>query len=562
MWQLSFQPPAERSPFPLAGSRVRIGRELGCDLLLDDASVSRHHAELVREGDGWTIRDLHSTNGVLVNGEPVDTARLRPGDRLRLGVFRLVFEKIRDEPVSAPSVQATFIRKVRDFSTDWGVVDPEALPEPAAEGQTILGEAPGTGRALKEKRQRLDQAYGNRVFGYLIRLAGHLLKATSVDQVLEQVLDLVFEALPGTRGFVLLKDDAGDLVCEILREEDRIEHRPEEAPPISQTILRAVMEERMALVTDDAQSDERLSTGQSILLHKIRSVMCAPLWSGDDVLGVIQIDTAFRTGAFTEPDLELLTAVANYAAVAVERIRYAEKVEAEIQARSRLARYHSPGVIEAVLAREGDLGDDARGLETGIVTVLFADLAGFTAFSESTDPEDTAELLNAYFDRAVEVIFDAGGTLDKFIGDCVMAFFGAPVATEDHARRGVEAGLGILREIRELNAQRRRRRLPILDVRVAINSGPVMVGDVGSERRVDYTVLGNTVNVAARLESAVAKPGQVVIGPETRRLLGPEVPVEDLGSFRLKGLESEIRAYRVLAADEPPGTSSSESTQP
>lgn len=546
MWQLSFQSPSERPPYPLVGSRIRIGRELGCDLLLDDTSVSRHHAEIVRENGGWTIRDLHSTNGVQVNGQAVDTAHLRPGDRLRLGVFQLVFEQAQEDSGETPSVQATFIRRVQDFSADWGVVEPDAreMAEDSP-GRTLQGGTPGTGQVLEEKRQRLDQAYGNRVFGYLIRLAGQLLKATSVEQVLEQVLDLVFEALSGNRGFVLLQNDDGELVCELMREGDRVVHRPEEAPPVSRTILQAVMDERMALVTDDAQADERLSTGQSILLHRIRSVMCAPLWSGDDVLGVIQIDTAFRTGAFTEQDLELLTAVANYAAVAVERVRYAEKMEAEIQARSRLARYHSPAVIEAVLAREEDLGQGSRGLETGAVTVLFADLVDFTAFAEMAAPEEVVELLNAYFDRAVEVIFTSGGTLDKFIGDCVMAFFGAPVAVEDHARRGVEAAVGILREIQALNDERRLEGRPTLDVRIAVNSGPVMVGDVGSERRVDYTVLGNTVNVAARLESAVAEPGKVVIGAETRRLLGDDVPVEDLGSIRLKGLETEIRAYRI-----------------
>lgn len=553
MWQLSFQEPKGRTPFPLAGSRIRIGRELGCDLLLDDGSVSRHHAELKRSGAGWTIRDLHSTNGVLVNGQNVEAASLQPGDRIQLGVFRLRVEELPRETVSAPPVQATFIRRVRDFTADWGFGGGrDDSPTADAARHTVQGELPGTGQELHEKRQRLDQAYGNRVFGYLIRLAGQLLKAPTVEQVLERVMDLVFEALPGNRGFVLLTDDEGRLVCELMRENDRVIHRPEQTPPISQTILQAVMAERMALVTDDAQSDDRLSTGQSILLHRIRSVMCAPLWSGDDVLGVIQIDTAFRTGAFTEPDLELLTAVANYAAVAVERVRYAEKVEAEIQARSRLARYHSPAVIEAVLAREEDLGDDARGLETGAVTVLFADLVGFTAFSETADPEDVVELLNAYFDRAVDVIFAEGGTLDKFIGDCVMAFFGAPVAVDDHASRGVRAGMGILRETQALNAERRRRNLPTLDVRVAVNSGPVMVGDVGSERRVDYTVLGNTVNVAARLESGVAKPGQVVIGPETRSLVDEDVPLEDLGTFRLKGLESEIRAYRVLTETDVP----------
>ena len=533
MLQLVVSQPAERPPFPLAGGRVVIGRELGSDLLLDDSSVSRHHAEIVREGDVWTIRDLGSTNGVYVNDALVAQARLAAGDRLRLGVFELsVLEVAAAEPV-AP-VHATILRRVEDFSADWGMTGAEeTLTAPAA------GDAPpGPARRL------LDPAYGNRVFGYLIRLAKLLLKATSVDEVLEQAMAIAFEALPAQRGFALLRRDDGELACELARFDERVLLRPSIEPPVSKTILQVVMDERVALVTDDALSDDRLASGHSILLHQIRAAMCVPLWSGESILGVLQLDTAFRPGAFSEQDLELLTAIANYAAVAIERIRYAEKVEAEIKARSRLERYHSPAVIEAVLAREEPREDEIRGLENAVVTVLFADIVGFTAFAEAAEPRDVVARLNAYFDRAVEAVFGAGGTLDKFIGDCVMAFFGAPVAVPDHARRAVEAAVAIQREVARLN-ESAPPGLPPLAVRVAVNSGPVMVGDVGSQRRVDYTVLGNTVNVAARLEAFAAKPGEVVIGAETHRLLDGAVPVEPLGELQLKGLERRVTAYRV-----------------
>jgi adenylate cyclase len=179
-------------------------------------------------------------------------------------------------------------------------------------------------------------------------------------------------------------------------------------------------------------------------------------------------------------------------------------------------------------------------------TVLFADLAGFTPVSEKASPGEVAEMLEGYFTHAVEAIFNAGGTLDKFIGDCVMAFFGAPVPQPDHARRAVAAALEIQKAQSALNIERSRRGQPALKVRIAIQSGPVMVGDVGSKSRVDYTVLGNTVNVAARLESGVAEPGEVTIGGETFRLLGGAFATVDLGEFQLKGLEQRVAAYRVL----------------
>jgi adenylate cyclase len=355
------------------------------------------------------------------------------------------------------------------------------------------------------------------------------------------VLDLAFEAFPVDRGFILLSDDAGELVCERSRIKDHVEIRPIGEVPVSRTMLQAVMQERVALITFDAQADQRYTGGESIRLHQIRSAMCAPLWSGERIIGVIQVDSPLQVGAVGERDLDVLTTLANYVAVAVERIRYAKKAEFERMARTRLERYHSPGVIEEVL-RRGDEG--MRRLQSAEATVLFADLVGFTTFAENARPEQVAESLDAFLDLAVEAIFRAGGTLDKFIGDCVMAFFGAPVAQDDHALRGVRAALEIQERLGAWNARRVAEGLPGFKARVALNSGPVVVGDIGSARRVDYTVLGNTVNVASRLEG-IAPPDEIVIGPETHRLLAGALPTVPLGEFQLKGLQQKILAYRV-----------------
>jgi adenylate cyclase len=316
------------------------------------------------------------------------------------------------------------------------------------------------------------------------------------------------------------------------------------------------MEDRVALLTYDALADDRLATGESIRLHGIRAAMSAPLWSGERIIGVIQLDSPVQVGAFGERDLDFLTALANYAAVAVEGLENARRAERERRLRSRFERYHSPAVIEEMM-RESEAGEAGEGgaevgglreLRVAEATVLFADLVGFTAFAERAPPEEVAALLEGFFNQAVEAVFEAGGTLDKFIGDAVMAFFGAPLAQADHARRGVEAALRLQRELGRWNAEREARGLPEVAARIAINSGPVVVGDVGSARRVDYTVLGNTVNVASRLEQFVARPGDVVIGEETHRLLAGAFDSEVLGQFQLKGLQQKVRAFRVIGA--------------
>jgi adenylate cyclase len=522
--------------FPLAGDEVKIGRGVDNDVVLPDPSVSRQHAVVRREGDRWEVADLGSTNGVLLNRSRVQHAAVRAGDVLRIGAFDLVLEPAPGTEGSGRRLQAgssTVVRPLAEIAASLGLA--------GAEGKRPQADALRVG--ADPKRQILDQAYENRVVGYLTRLAGLLLTADSVDQVLERVTDIAFEALPVDRGFILLLDEAGEPVCELARSGARVLRRPRQEVPVSRTMLEEVIRERVALITLDAQADRRLSTGESIRLHQIRSAMCVPLWSGDRIIGVMQLDSPYRTGTFTERDLDLLTALANYAAVAVERVRNARRVEVEQRLRSRLERYHSPAVIEAVIRRD-EAGELAR-LAPAEVTVLFADLVGFTAVAEGAEPAAVAELLQGFFDTAVEAIFGVGGTLDKFIGDCVMAFFGAPVPQADHAMRAVAAAREIRSGLAAWNARRAGGELPQLVARIALHSGPVVVGEVGSSRRVDYTVLGNTVNVASRLAEQVAGPGDIVLGAETERLLGGAVPCESLGEFQLRGLKARVGAYRL-----------------
>jgi adenylate cyclase len=531
----------------LKGNEVRIGRGSDNDVVLADYSVSRKHAAVRREGGAWFVYDLMSTNGVQVNRVTVKKAPLKDADRLKIGIFEFAVEGETTASGSPPASaamppppgahpgasisSATIIRRLSDFSADYGL-EPQPVPRESAVRQS--------------KRRVLEQAYANKLFGYLTRLARLLINAVSVDEVLQKVMEIAFEALPVDRGFMLLTDEAtGETVCELARFSDRVELRPDADAPISKTMLETVMRERVALLTYDALADQRLVGGDSIRIHQIRSAMCAPLWSGEKIIGVMQVDSPFHAGTFNEDDLDLLTALSNYAAVAVERIRYGLRAEYDRQVRSRLERYHSPAVIEAVIS-EGESGEEVRHLKNAEATVLFADLVGFTALAEQLDPQAVAELLGGYFTHSAEAIFAEGGTLDKFIGDCVMAFFGAPVKEEDHALRGVRAAARIQQAVKGWNAERQGKDLPLVRCRIGVNSGPVVVGDVGSNRRVDYTVLGNTVNVASRLEAIVAGPGDIAIGKTTFDLLAGAVPVEPLGEIQLKGLKRPVPTYRVL----------------
>lgn len=544
------------------GDDTTLGRGLDNRVVLADPSVSRHHAVLRHGDDGWVLHDLGSTNGISVNDTAAAKAVVQPGDVLRIGTVAVAVSAPVAPPVDEDSAEqellnATIVRRLTDLPGLAGT-GPVSRADPAA--------APLPGRA--NKRRELEAAYSNDVFRHLTRLAGNLLTTDSLDQVLRQVVDVAFDALPVDRGFIFLRSDepvedgSEELVCELARHGVRVVSRPQVEVPISRTLLKAVVEKGVALVTPDAVGDRRLAGAESVVIHQVRSALAAPLWSGQRIVGVMLLDSTSRAGDFTEGDLELATALANFAAVAIERIRYAERIEQERNLRARLERYHSPQVIGELLSRTRAGRLEPKQAE---VTVLFADLVGFSTFAEAAAPEQVAELLDGFFNHTVDAIFDLGGTLDKFIGDCVMAFFGAPVPQADHARRGLAAAEAIRASLEEWNRQRAADGQPPVAVRMALNSGPVVVGEVGAESRVEYTVLGNTVNVAARLEQYAARPGDVVFTratleaaeaadertlPGEVRLAALPIRAEALGPLQLAGLSQPVEVYRLTQVPE------------
>jgi adenylate cyclase len=175
---------------------------------------------------------------------------------------------------------------------------------------------------------------------------------------------------------------------------------------------------------------------------------------------------------------------------------------------------------------------------------LFADIVGFTALSEQLRPEEVAELLNLFFEEMLKPLFAMSGTLDKFIGDCIMAFFGAPEPQSDHADRAVKVAKAMFEHLEQLNRNQKHRLTHPLNLRIGINSGKAVVGDVGSSQRVDYTVLGGTVNLASRLE-AVCDPGQCVISEETYNRLQDQQAFVPIGKSQFKGIDRPIMVYRA-----------------
>jgi adenylate cyclase len=538
--QLFYEVDGRPQVYTLLKDEISIGRSSENDVVLNDFSVSRKHAILTKKDDAWTARDNHSTNGIRLNGKQIAEGAVKDGDEISVGTFTL---RLRDDPSIASYPRgpgkkestSTFIRPLEEFNQDFGLE--KDLPPPA--DSTVF-----------RKRGSLDLAYKNKVFEILVQVAKTLISADELETVLEKVMDLIFEYLPVDRGFLLLMDEQGELRTRVARlKSSRITSVPEGEVPFSRTIVDMVVRQKVAFLTSDAQKDDRFDMGQSIRIQHIRSAMCVPLWDRGTVIGVIHVDSPIYVGTFKSEDLDLLTALANFAAVAIERASLHARIEEDKRIRTRLERYHSPAVIDEIIA-DSDATGSLKRARTKHVTILFADLVGFTTVAEKMPPDDVANMLNTFFTFAAEAVFSVQGTLDKFIGDEAMAFFGAPIDQEDHAWRAIVAGLKIRESLDSWNRQREAVGEKRLEVRIAINSGEVVVGEIGSDRRVDYTVLGTPVNVAARIEQFVASPGDIVIGPETYEAVKDRVHAAQMGFFSLKGLASQVPLFKVLGLSE------------
>jgi adenylate cyclase len=359
--------------------------------------------------------------------------------------------------------------------------------------------------------------------------------------MLGAILELVFSNVPAQRGLICMCTPSGQLQPVAVRTlDDRVQPKVK----ISLSIANEAIQSESSLLVADVSSDQRFSDQHSIKMLNIMSAMCVPLYREGHVDGLIYVDTQSREQPFGADHLDVLTALSLFSAVAIEQGRLRDEIVAEQKKRESLSRYHSPAVVDQILARS-DTQSDGFIAEEQEVSVLFADLCGFTSMSEKLSPTDVVRLLNTVFELLSEAVFHYKGTLDKFMGDGMLAFFGAPIPQKNHAERAVRAALKMQEDLVKYNASLPNG-VPRIGMRVGINSGPVVVGDIGSKNRKDYTVIGGTVNLASRLESSVAKPGQVVLGPKTHELVKHSVACERLDPVPLKGINAPVTTFLAV----------------
>lgn len=503
--------------FELHEGANTIGRAKTNDVYVLHKSLSRVHAQVSIRRDGASVEDLGSKNGVSVDGARIQQYELHGAHRIKCG--DLVFSFVGDDAESGRN----------RAPTPTFVVDMTQAAGSRRLDQLLSMESGGSALNL---RATSPEARARDKLQILLRVSALLASPAPIDDVLARILELVFEVLDVDRAAILMAED-GDA-------EPRVTRTRPGAPArvgFSRQIVRYVIDHGVAALFADALADPRLADDRSLLAQSVCASMCAPLRPRDQLLGVLYVDNVTRPERFGQEDLEFLSSFANQAGIAIDNAILSAKLADEAVSRSNLLRFFPPRAIDAIIESGGSL----EVTETE-ASVLFCDISGYTALSSKLEPRTVIALLNTFFPVMSDIVFRHEGTLEKFIGDALLAVWGAPFAREDDAVRAVRAAIDMQRAVSEVNS-----RSPLSEdiaIHVGINSGRVAAGNIGSQQYLQYATIGDATNVAARICS-VAKEGEIWIDERTAERLGTDLALEPLGEVYVKGKTEPVRLFRV-----------------
>jgi len=536
------QPDVQPMTVPVAGAELCLGRAEDNDIVLVADEVSRHHARLRRRGDEVVLTDRNSLNGTYVNRERIVERALSHLDEIWLGgKCRLVYRDDtsfgREVKAGSDSTLMHSLKQIRDEMDRAG-------SSMSVIGQTLVTPVPVKGaptpppEATPEELITMARAF--RRLAALYKASRDIASEFDLSKRLAAVLDTAVDVLGAERGFVLLRDEnSSRLKVSVARE---MGHDLAASSPSMGIAGRAAIDGEPVLM-GDASTDPQFGMRDSIIRQQIISAMCVPLRIEDRVLGSIYVDARRRGVSFDEQDVELFASLASQSALAIDNAQlYHKMVEAE-KKRSALGRFLSPAIVEEIMREEAALELGGR---NRTVTALFCDIRGFTPIAERMAPTQTVEMLNEHFTAMTDIVFEFEGTLDKYIGDEIMAVFGAPLSSANDAEKAVRAAIAIQSRNAELNKQRTEERRALFELGIGINTGDVIAGYIGSPMRMEFTVVGDSVNTARRL-CDVAKAGQVVVGGATYAMVKERVEARPIGDMVLEGKATPVAAYEVLA---------------
>ena len=491
MWVITIRSPdGEPQEYVLKSGINTIGRKLKNDIVVPDPSASRSHARIHLDAglDRATITDLESTNGTYLNRRKLEDAQpLKDRDVIRIGTCLIM---IRSEQV-----------------------------DHAEESRLASGTRPLT-------RELVLESYDSNAV-LLFDVARQLNSLMEMDEVLEKVTGLIMASMGADVCRIALADQLEDL----------------EQVDFPASLLRTATDQRSAIVVPDVMSESDDGVRESGALHRIRTAICAPIQASDEaLLGVIYLYKSDpESRPFNEQDLQQVVAIGHIAALTLERVRLVERVRREQSIREMLQRFVAPSQFDELW--DNYLVNGALpGLTRRDATILFSDIGDSTGLAERIGTQKFGELLSSYYAQMTEIVFKHGGLVNKYLGDGIMAVFGTSDKEEMPEVNAIHAGLEMIRAVTNSSYPN----VGMFPIGVGVNSGPVMAGYVGARDHLEYTVVGDTVNVAARLEG-LSRPNRLFIGPITRAAISSEFESERMGEMEIKGRSAAVQVYQVLA---------------
>ncbi|MEI6425120.1 MAG: adenylate/guanylate cyclase domain-containing protein, partial [Lentisphaerota bacterium] len=375
----------------------------------------------------------------------------------------------------------------------------------------------------------------------MVKVSNNLSAVTKPELLLEKIMESIFDIFPhADRAFIMLRDPvSGEMVPKSGRSRGA-EARQEEFP-VSRTIISTVVDKKQSILSSDALKDERFGAQMSIISLSIRSLMCAPFMFKDEMLGIISVDCISGLYSFVQEDLAMLTSIAGQVAIAIKNAHLFTAIDKETRLRTKLSRYLSKDVVEGVL--DGTIPLHMEG-EKKYGTVFFCDIVGFTTMAEKLSAVEVVGKLNRYFAITTEIITRHRGTLHKFGGDMIMAFWNVMFADEHAQENAILASIEMQQGVWQFDCECITLGQTPVYIGIGCNTGEFAGGNVGGEDRMEYTVIGDNVNLAQRIES-LASRWQVLVAEQTYNPAASLCSAVRLPLAQVKGKAAAIQIYSI-----------------
>lgn len=538
---------------------VLLGRNPDNYICLPEKRVSRQHARIRRQGNTFAIEDLNSTNGVLVQGKripPQMLHNLQDGDEIIVCSTRFLFRaevatslQARTERLVAPlggfveqaATEIVMREEVAHAIRLHMLSDEENQPQVAAKLDASINfsqlndDEKHSDKGLQDALKRLQA---------MCRVSTVLGTITDRETLLQKIIDCIFEIFSAAeRTLIMLRDvRSGALIPVTVRLRSEATPSNQEVP-ISRTIVNEVVAHKRSILSYDVLDDTRFNQTKSILNLSMRSMMCAPFLVGEEILGLIQVDTLTMAHGFAAEDLQILTGISTQAAMAIKNLQLYEAIETETTRRISLQRSFSPGLVEKLMTEDVST---ALGGHAYHGTILFSEIIGFTAMSEHMAPAHVVAKLNRYCTIMQKLIHDHGGNIDKCSGEAVMAFWGVPHNGPHDEADAVLAAIRMQEKLWPFNLQLQAEGQQPIHMGIGLTSGEFIAGNIGSSEKIDFTLIGDTVHLAARIEG-LASRYQVLITEATWEPIQHLVCAVRLPPVPVKGKAQPVTIYSIRA---------------